>query len=90
MLKTMAILPRFRVHSQLRAGREDQDGPTLMRCPRCLEGRLISWDELSDEDREVVRRLPESPAYSMDERKAMHRWCTNCWYEETESTSTDA
>lgn len=50
----------------------------------------MSWDELGDEEREIVRRLPESAQYSMDERKATHRWCTNCWYEETQSPPAEA
>jgi hypothetical protein len=56
---------------------------TNNKCPRCSEGRLQSWDALSDEEREVVRRLPASAEYSLDERKARHRWCNRCWYEES-------
>jgi len=50
------------------------------KCPRCGEGRLLGWRVLSEEEREVVRRLPASADYSLDERKATHRWCTRCWY----------
>jgi len=50
-------------------------------CPRCQEGRLQVWDELSDDEREVVRRLPASADYSATERERMHRWCTRCWFE---------
>jgi hypothetical protein len=57
------------------------------RCPRC-EGRLRSWDELSDEEREMIKRLPASADYSLDERKARHRWCTRCWFEETGGSPT--
>ncbi|HEV7797822.1 MAG TPA: hypothetical protein VGO73_06690 [Pyrinomonadaceae bacterium] len=53
------------------------------RCPRCGEEKLRSWAELSDDEREVVRRLPGSADYEASEREAMHRWCTRCWYEET-------
>ncbi|HEV7374289.1 MAG TPA: hypothetical protein VGN95_06210 [Pyrinomonadaceae bacterium] len=60
------------------------------RCPRCGMGRLLGWDELNDEEREVVRRLPASADYSVGERQRMHRWCTNCWYEEIESQPADA
>jgi alpha-ketoglutarate-dependent taurine dioxygenase len=52
-------------------------------CPRCAADRLRAWDELSDEEREVVRRLPASADYSPEKRKAMHRWCNRCWYEES-------
>jgi hypothetical protein len=49
-------------------------------CPRC-GGRLRAWRELSEEEREVVRRLPASAAQATHERAARHRWCTRCWYE---------
>ncbi len=59
------------------------------KCPRCGERRLLGWDELSEEEQKVARSLPASADYSPGERQAMHRWCTNCWYEETESASCD-
>ncbi len=52
-------------------------------CPRCGEGRMRAWHELSDEERKVVRRLPESADYTLAERIATHRWCSRCWYEAT-------
>jgi hypothetical protein len=60
------------------------------RCPRCHEGRLRGWDELSDEERMIVERMPEAVDYSQGERQALHRWCSNCGYEETESAPCDA
>jgi len=39
------------------------------------------WSDLSDEEREIVRRLPASADYPFEERKARHRWCNRCWYE---------
>ena len=56
---------------------------TNKQCPRCGTERLRAWSELSDEEREVVRRLPASADYSFDERKARHRWCPRCWHETT-------
>jgi len=44
---------------------------------------MRTWDKLSDEEREVVRRLPGSADYKANKRQAMHRWCTRCWYEST-------
>jgi len=58
------------------------------RCPRCNLGQLESWDALTEEDHIVVKRLPASADYSLDERKARHRWCTRCWYEETSESPT--
>jgi hypothetical protein len=44
---------------------------------------MRSWQELGDEEREIVKRLPASAHYSADERIARHRWCTQCWHEDT-------
>ena len=51
-------------------------------CPRCDKPGLKSWDELDDEEREVVKRLPASADYSFEERQSSHRWCTRCWFEQ--------
>ena len=53
------------------------------KCKRCDYGVLRRWDELDDEQKEVMVRLPASADYPLDIRKARHRWCTRCWYEET-------
>lgn len=52
------------------------------RCTRCGEGRLHTWRELNEEEREVVRHLPASADYTLDERAATHLWCKRCWHEE--------
>lgn len=57
------------------------------KCPKCYEGMLRRWDELSDDEREVVKRLPGSADYSTTERESLHRWCTRCWYESRGSES---
>ena len=51
------------------------------KCPKCDKTGLKSWEQLDDEEREVVKRLPASAQYSLEERKALHRWCTRCWQE---------
>jgi hypothetical protein len=53
-------------------------------CPRCEKPGLKAWSELTDEEREVVKRLPGSANYSLSERQATHRWCTRCWFESTD------
>ena len=63
---------------------------TETKCPRCGEGRLRDWEELTEEERLIARRLPENVDYTPNEREAMHRWCTNCWYEATEDAPCDA
>ena len=55
---------------------------TNNQCPRCGVGRMRAWSELSDEEREVVRRLPASADHSLEVRQSTHRWCARCWYEE--------
>jgi len=42
---------------------------------------LQTWEELSAEEQEVVRRLPASADYPAAERQGIHQWCTRCWYE---------
>ena len=59
------------------------------RCPRCGEGRLLSWRELDDDQREVVKRLPGSVDYTQSERETLFRWCPRCWFESTENAARD-
>jgi hypothetical protein len=59
------------------------------RCPRCGEERLRTWDELSEDEQEIVKRLPASVEYTAAERTT-HRWCTRCWFEATEDTEKNA
>jgi len=59
-------------------------------CRRCGAGRLQSWSELGEEEREIVRRLPAAVDYNLEERKARHRWCVRCWYEESSGMTRDA
>lgn len=51
-------------------------------CPRCGEGSLRAWYELSADEREVALRLPASADFRPDERMARHQWCTRCWHED--------
>lgn len=59
-------------------------------CPRCGVARLRTWSELNDEERELVRRLPASAEYSLEERATTHRWCKRCWYEASSGPTTTA
>jgi hypothetical protein len=56
-------------------------------CPRCGSDRLRSWSELTDEEQEVVKRLPASAEYPPYERQTTHRWCRRCWFEENTDTA---
>ncbi|MCA1555601.1 MAG: hypothetical protein LC747_02825 [Acidobacteria bacterium] len=57
----------------------DGDGRS---CPRCAATRLRTWSELDEAEREIVRRLPASVDYTLQERAARHLWCGRCWHEE--------
>lgn len=55
-------------------------------CPRCHVTRLRAWHELNDLEREFVARLPAAIYEPHAERVLRHRWCRNCWYEESQPT----
>ena len=57
--------------------------PAENSCPRCAAARLRAWSELSEAEREVVRRLPASADFTIEARAARHLWCVRCWHEET-------
>jgi hypothetical protein len=50
---------------------------------------MKDWDELTEDQRFLVERLPLSAEYTSDERKK-HRFCTRCWYETPDGRSFDA
>ena len=54
------------------------------RCPRCDNPRMKLWDELSDEQKMLVERLPLSADFPLETRKK-HRFCERCWFEEMTS-----
>jgi hypothetical protein len=51
---------------------------------------LRAWRELSDDEREIVRRLPAAADFSFEERAARRRWCVRCWHEEAREAPRDA
>jgi ribosomal protein L37E len=57
---------------------------TDKRCTRCGHGEMKRWSQLTDEELEVVKRLPGAASYTVAEREALHQWCTRCWNEETD------
>jgi hypothetical protein len=44
---------------------------------------MRSWDELSDEEKYLVERLPIFADEPLAQRKK-HRFCTRCWFEESD------
>jgi hypothetical protein len=53
-------------------------------CPNCRAPKLKSWDELTDEQKMLAERLPLSAQYSPAQRKK-HRFCVQCFYEQTDN-----
>lgn len=68
----------------------ETSGQATESCPRCGAGGLRVWYELTEEEREVVKRLPSSADLSLEERAARGRWCTRCWHEDSSGGPTDA
>ena len=60
------------------------------RCPRCGEGPLKAWYELSEDERDLATRLPASADFTQPERAARHLFCTRCWHEQTSPPPRDA
>ncbi len=52
------------------------------KCPKCDYQRLKTWNELSDDERMVVKVKPSE--FTLQERKK-HRFCVRCWFEEFEN-----
>ncbi len=53
-------------------------------CPRCGSLKMKTWDDLTDDEQFLAKRLPMSADYTPAERK-MHRYCTQCWFESCET-----
>jgi hypothetical protein len=51
-------------------------------CPKCHSLKMKNWEELSDEQKFLVERLPLNTEFSRAQRKK-HRFCERCWFEET-------
>lgn len=51
-------------------------------CPKCRNGRLKNWEELTADEKFVAERLPMSAEFSAEDRK-QHFFCTNCLFETT-------
>ena len=58
-------------------------------CPQCGAAKMKSWDDLSDDQKFLIERTPLSADFSVEERKK-HRFCTRCFYEETQPPSDKA
>ncbi len=50
-------------------------------CPQCGAVKMRNWNELNDEQKFLVERLPASADFTPAQRKK-HRFCGRCFYEE--------
>lgn len=50
-------------------------------CPRCDYPIMKAWDDLSDDDRFVVERIP-GPHDVLPEQRKKHRFCKRCFFED--------
>ena len=51
-------------------------------CPKCDFPNMKTWDELNEEQKMLVERLPMSAALSIDQRRK-NLFCPRCWHEQT-------
>jgi Zn-finger nucleic acid-binding protein len=50
-------------------------------CPKCGGAKFKRWNDLDDEEKMIVERLPASAEFSLEDRKRNSRWCTRCFFE---------
>ena len=49
-------------------------------CPRCGNQKSKSWNELTEDEKILVEKLPASADFKKVER-LRNRWCARCWHE---------
>lgn len=54
-------------------------------CPRCHQGKMKTWNELSADEKILAERLPLLAAFTRRERE-MHLFCPLCRFEQSEQT----
>jgi ribosomal protein S27AE len=52
-------------------------------CPNCGAVKMKYWEDLDEEQKFLVQRLPKNTEFLSEERKK-HRFCARCWFEETQ------
>ncbi len=50
-------------------------------CPRCGSPKMKDWEDLTDEQKFLIERLPLNTDFTPAERKK-HRFCERCFFEE--------
>lgn len=49
-------------------------------CPRCGNQKSKSWNELNEDEKILVEKLPAAADFTKQERRR-NRWCARCWHE---------
>ena len=52
-------------------------------CPNCGSAKIKSWENLNDEEKILVEKLPPFADFS-DEQRKKHRFCGRCFFEITQ------
>jgi len=52
-------------------------------CPQCGAVKMKGWQDLTDEQKFLVERLPRNIDFPPEQRKK-HRFCEQCWFEQVE------
>lgn len=52
-------------------------------CPRCGSPKMKSWDELTDDQKFLIEKMPLSADFTLEERKK-HHFCERCLFETPE------
>lgn len=52
-------------------------------CPRCGSPKMKSWDELTEDQKFLIEKMPLSADFTPEERKK-HRFCERCLFERIE------
>jgi hypothetical protein len=57
-------------------------------CPQCGAPKMKNWEDLTDEQKFLVERLPLNTDFTLKQRKK-HRFCERCWFEDVDVKSTN-
>lgn len=49
-------------------------------CPNCGSAKMKNWENLTDEEKLLVEKLPPFADFSSEQRKK-HRFCGRCFFE---------
>jgi len=56
---------------------------SLNKCPRCGAMKVKTWNELTEDEKRLIKALPAAGEYPLSKRKK-HRFCTRCLFEDAD------